>query len=60
MWDRLLDFLEQSWRILTRPSVYFSLGFLTIGGFVAGVVFWGAFNTALELTKHRDVLHLLP
>ena len=51
MWGRLLDALERSWRILTRPSVYFSLGFLTIGGFVAGVVFWGAFNTALELTN---------
>ena len=51
MWGRLLDLLERVWRILTRPSVYFSLGFLTIGGFVAGVVFWGAFNTALELTN---------
>ena len=51
MWGRLLDALERSWRILTRPSVYFSLGFLTIGGFVAGVIFWGAFNTAMELTN---------
>ena len=51
MWGRLLDALERSWHILTRPSVYFSLGFLTVGGFVAGVVFWGAFNTALELTN---------
>src|SRR6185436_19724108 len=37
--------------ILSRPSVHFSLGFLTIGGFVAGIVFWGGFNTALELTN---------
>ena len=29
----------------------FSLGFLTLGGFVCGVLFWGAFNTALELTN---------
>jgi cytochrome c-type protein NapC len=28
--------------------VHFSLGFLTIGGFIAGVIFWGSFNTALE------------
>ena len=34
-----------------RPSRYFSLGFLTIVGFVAGIVFWGGFNTALELTN---------
>ena len=27
------------------------LGFLTLGGFVGGVIFWGAFNTALELTN---------
>ncbi len=51
MCGRLLDVLRRGWRILTRPSVYFSLGFLTVGGFVAGVIFWGAFNTALELTN---------
>lgn len=39
------------WRTLSTPSRYFSLGFLTIGGFIAGVVFWGAFNTALEATN---------
>ncbi len=39
------------WRTLSTPSRYFSLGFLTVGGFVAGVIFWGAFNTALEATN---------
>jgi cytochrome c-type protein NapC len=39
------------WRILNRPSVHFSLGFLTIGGFIAGIIFWGAFNTALVITN---------
>ncbi len=39
------------WRTLSTPSRYFSLGFLTVGGFIAGVVFWGAFNTALEATN---------
>jgi cytochrome c-type protein NapC len=43
--------LLQWWRTLSSPSRYFGLGFLTIGGFVAGVVFWGAFNTALEATN---------
>jgi cytochrome c-type protein NapC len=47
MWARLLDLLRGFWRVLSRPSAYFSLGFLTVGGFVAGVAFWGAFNTAL-------------
>ena len=33
------------------PADGLSLAFLTLGGFVAGVVFWGAFNTALEATN---------
>ena len=45
------DFLRRYWRTLTRPSAYYSLGFLTIGGFVGGVLFWGAFNTAMEFTN---------
>ena len=46
-----MSFVKELWRVLTRPSVHFSLGFLTIGGFIAGIVFWGAFNTALEVTN---------
>ena len=45
------DVVTQTWRILSRPSVHYSLGFLTIGGFLAGIMFWGGFNTALELTN---------
>ena len=39
------------WRTLRSPSRYYSLGFLTVAGFVAGVMFWGGFNTALEITN---------
>lgn len=39
------------WRILSTPAATLSLGFLTLGGFVGGVMFWGAFNTALEVTN---------
>ena len=39
------------WGLLTRPAATLSLAFLTLGGFIGGVVFWGAFNTALELTN---------
>ena len=39
------------WGLVSRPSAYLPLGFLTLGGFVCGVFFWGAFNTALELTN---------
>jgi cytochrome c-type protein NapC len=45
------DLLRRYWRTLTTPSKFYSLGFLTIGGFVGGVVFWGGFNTAMEFTN---------
>lgn len=39
------------WEAISRPSIYFPLGALVLSGFVAGVTFWGAFNTALEATN---------
>ena len=45
---RLRELLLQAWRTLNSPSRHYSLMFLTLGGFIAGVVFWGAFNTVLE------------
>ncbi len=45
------NFLKICWESFSRPSVHYSLGFLTLGGFVAGIIFWGAFNTALEVTN---------
>jgi cytochrome c-type protein NapC len=45
------DFVRRYWRILTRPSTHLSLGFLVVAGFAAGIVFWGGFNTAMELTN---------
>jgi cytochrome c-type protein NapC len=47
----VLDAIRKGWQTLSRPSTYFSLGFLTIGGFIGGIFFWGAFNTALEITN---------
>ena len=46
-WGVVLRF----WRIISRPSAYLPLGLLTLGGFVGGVLFWGGFNTALEITN---------
>ncbi|WP_166261729.1 NapC/NirT family cytochrome c [Marinobacter salicampi] len=43
--------LRHYWSLLRRPSVHYSLGFLTLGGFLAGIVFWGGFNTAMEATN---------
>jgi cytochrome c-type protein NapC len=47
----MIRLLKRYWTVVNRPSSHYSLAFLTIGGFIAGVVFWGAFNTALELTN---------
>ena len=47
----MIELLKRYWRTINRPSVHYSLGFLTVGGFVCGVMFWGAFNTAMELTN---------
>ena len=43
--------LAWAWRLLTTPAATLSLAFLTLGGFIGGVLFWGAFNTALEVTN---------
>ncbi|ATN37706.1 cytochrome C (plasmid) [Rhizobium sp. ACO-34A] len=40
-----------TWGIVSTPAATLGLGFLTLGGFVGGVMFWRAFNTALELTN---------
>lgn len=42
---------KEYWGVFRRPSAHFSLGFLTFGGFIAGIIFWGGFNTALEITN---------
>ena len=49
MW--LWRWLRDAWAAARRPAKYLSLGTLTLGGFLSGVMFWGAFNTALELTN---------
>ncbi len=47
----MLAFLKRLWITIRRPSVHYSLGALTLGGFLMGIVFWGGFNTALELSN---------
>ncbi|GAA0819854.1 cytochrome c3 family protein [Colwellia sp. D2M02] len=42
------------WRTLKKPSAYYSLGTLVVGGFIAGIIFWGGFNTALEVTNTEE------
>ena len=47
-------FFVKLWRTMMRPAVHISLGVLTMGGFIAGVIFWGGFNTALEATNTEE------
>jgi len=46
--------IQIGWQTLKKPSAYYSLGTLVIAGFIAGVIFWGGFNTALEATNTEE------
>jgi len=47
----MMSRLREAWLTFSRPSAYYSLGFLTVGGFLGGIMFWGGFNTVLEATN---------
>jgi len=42
------------WRAFWSPTARFSVGFLMIGGFLAGIIYWGGFNWALERSNTLD------
>lgn len=43
--------LRRTWNWLSRPARTAALGLLLVGGFAAGIMFWGGFNWTLELTN---------
>ena len=43
--------IGRCWEFLRRPSIKFSLLTLAGGGFAAGIIFWGGFNTVVEATN---------
>jgi cytochrome c-type protein NapC len=43
--------LQRYWRAISSPSKHYSLGFLSLGGFFMGIIFWGGFNTGMEATN---------
>ncbi|WP_417244089.1 NapC/NirT family cytochrome c [Celeribacter sp.] len=47
-------FLRRVWRFIASPSGIFSLGFLVAAGFAVGVMFWGGFHWALEMTNREE------
>ncbi len=44
-------FFKRVWRILKKPSAKYSLIGIASTSFVAGIIFWGGFNTAMEMTN---------
>ncbi len=46
--------MTRCWSVLGRPSAKYSLLALLAAGFLAGVIFWGGFNTALEATNSLE------
>ena len=43
--------ISRCWGVLRRPSAKYSLLTLVVGGFAAGIVFWGGFHTVVEATN---------
>ena len=51
MISKIKAIISRYWKVLRSPSAHYSLGFLAMGGFIAGIIFWGGFNTAMEATN---------
>jgi len=47
----MMNFIKKIWAALKQPSAKYSLGALLVVGFVAGIIFWGGFNTAMEVSN---------
>jgi cytochrome c-type protein NapC len=50
MENEQVGFFKRLWRSLNKPAKY-SLLVITSASFVAGIIFWGGFNTAMEMTN---------
>lgn len=46
--------LAHFWNTLSSPPATISLGVLSFGGFVTGILFWGGFNTAMEVANTEE------
>lgn len=42
------------WRWLSKPSAKYSWALLVVAGGIAGIIFWGGFNTFMEYTNTLD------
>ncbi len=46
--------MRRLWKLFWRPSTRYGLGPLLVVGGIAGVIFWGGFNTFMEYTNRMD------
>ena len=46
--------IKSLWKWFWAPSIRFGLGTLVLAGGIAGVVFWGGFNTFMEYTNTME------
>lgn len=42
------------WNTIKKPSAHYSILAILITGFFSGIIFWGGFNTGLEMTNTLD------
>jgi cytochrome c-type protein NapC len=47
----MMNAVKKIWAALKQPSAKYSLGGLLVVGFVAGIIFWGGFHTAMEASN---------
>ncbi|HHV48643.1 MAG TPA: Denitrification system component NirT [Rhodocyclaceae bacterium] len=47
-------FFRRIWHTLRRPSARYSFIALLSTGFIAGILFWGGFNTAMDATNSLE------
>ena len=45
--------MQSIWHALKTPTARYSLGSVLIVGFASGILFWGGFNTAMEMTNNE-------
>jgi cytochrome c-type protein NapC len=51
---RKKGFVSSAWSFLARPSASIPLAVLLLVGFFGGIIFWGGFHWALELTSNQE------
>lgn len=52
--NKMKERLSALWLFLKKPTAKYSLGSLLVVGFVSGIIFWGGFNTAMEMTNTEE------